>query len=71
MKKFGRMIGEKFKMLIHVAWTGAKWSYSGITNERFFRFFIIASILWLYFVELGMYGSQLQYFFERLDIRTY
>jgi hypothetical protein len=71
MKKFGRMIGEKFKMLIRGTWTGAKWSYSGITNERFFRFFIIASILWLYFVELGMGGSQLEYFFERLNIRTY
>ena len=65
------MIGEKFKMLIRGTWTGAKWSYSGITNERFFRLLIIASILWLYFVELETDYSQLARFFERLDIRTY
>ena len=66
MKKFGRTIGKTFGMLID----GAKWSYYGITNERFFRFLIIASILWLYFIELES-GSQLERFFERLYIRTY
>ena len=71
------MIGEKFKMLIHVVWTGAKWSYSGITNERFFRFFIIASILWFYLIELEQLDldilgvSGLSTFLQSIEFNTY
>jgi hypothetical protein len=75
MKKFGRIIGEKFKMLIRGTWTGAKWSYSAITNERFFRFFIIASILWFYFIELEQFDitgrSALRSFLQSVSWNTY
>ena len=73
MRKFGRTIGKTFGMLID----GAKWSYSGITNERFFRFFIIASILWFYFIELEQLDldilgrSGLRSFLQSVSWNTY
>jgi hypothetical protein len=71
MRKFGRTIGKKFGRLID----GAKWSYSAITNERFFRFFIIASILWFYFIELEQFDitgrSALRSFLQSVSWNTY